>query len=201
MANIKKNASQLIDDYLTKKEPFANEINSKLRELIHQANPNIVEDFKWSRPIFYKNEMLFGFSGFKKHVSLVFFNGAQMKDSKSLFTGDCTAQYSRTVKFESIDEIKEDVLLAYFKEAISLTEVPKSKIQKRIKESFKVPELLKNALEKNPKAKENFKNMAYTYRKEYARHISEAKQEKTKFRRLEKTIFNLERNLKMHEKI
>lgn len=200
MANIKKNASQLIDHYLAKNEAFANEINTKLRELIHQADPTIVEDFKWNRPIFHKNQMLFGFSAHKKHVSLVFFNGAQMKDSHKLFSGDCSAQNTRTVKFQSLEEIDEQVLIAYFKEAVALTEVPKNKSINTTKESFEVPELLKKALDKNPKAKENYENMAYTYRKEYARHISEAKQEKTKIRRLEKVIYNLERNLKIHEK-
>ncbi len=41
--------------------------------------------------------------------------------------------------------------------------------------------------------------MAYTYRKEYARHISDAKRETTKLSRLEKVISNLEKNIKMHE--
>ena len=199
MAKIRPNASQLIDTYLTKKEPFANEINTKLRELIHAADPNIVEDYKWGMPVFHKNEMIMGFAGFKKHVSVMFFNGAQMKDSAKLFTDDCSAQFSRTAKFSSVDEIKDDVLIAYFREAISLTEVPKSKSPKKTKETFEVPELLQNALNENAQAKENYEKMAYTYRKEYAKHISDAKQEKTKLRRLEKVIYNLERNIKMHE--
>ena len=41
--------------------------------------------------------------------------------------------------------------------------------------------------------------MAYTYRKEYALHISQAKRETTKLKRLEKVISNLEQNIKMHE--
>jgi len=59
--------------------------------------------------------------------------------------------------------------------------------------------LLKNALLKNKIAKENFEKMAYTYRKEYALHIANAKRETTKLNRLEKVIFNLENNIKMHE--
>lgn len=199
MGKIKENAAELIDLYLTKKEPFANEINEKLRALIHQADSNVVEDYKWGMPVFHKNEMFVGFAGFKKHVSLMFFNGAQMKDSHQLFTNDCSAQFSRIAKFSNLNEINDAALIAYFKEAISLTEVPKSKVKNKLKETFEVPELLQNALDKHPEAKKNYENMAYTYRKEYAKHISEAKQEKTKLRRLEKVISNLERNIKMHE--
>ena len=67
------------------------------------------------------------------------------------------------------------------------------------KATFEIPELLQEALNKNLLAKKNFENMAYTYRKEYALYILEAKQETTKLKRLEKIIGNLEKNIKMHE--
>ncbi|MFK5958653.1 MAG: YdeI/OmpD-associated family protein [Lutibacter sp.] len=51
----------------------------------------------------------------------------------------------------------------------------------------------------NNVAKQNFEDMAYTYRKEYALHISQAKRKTTKLKRLEKIISNLEQNIKMHE--
>ena len=64
---------------------------------------------------------------------------------------------------------------------------------------IEIPQLLQKALEKNSLAKTNFENMAYTYRKEYALHISNAKRDATKISRLEKVISNLEQNIKMHE--
>ena len=68
-----------------------------------------------------------------------------------------------------------------------------------IKTAFKIPVLLQNALSSNKLAKENYTNMAYSYRKEYALYITQAKRETTKLKRLAKVISNLEYNIKMHE--
>lgn len=198
MAKINPNAAQLIDNYLISKEPFANEINSILRELIHKAFPEVVEDWKWGTPVFQRNELVCGFAGFKKHVSLHFFKGAYMSDRHGLFTDDCSAQHSRTIKYASKKDIDTNKLTDYLKEAFDQSGVPLKKAT-AVKKEFVVPELLLQALDKNTLAKKNFKNMANTYRKEYAQHISDAKRESTRLRRLEKVIQNLENNIKMHE--
>ena len=106
MAKTNPKAKYLIDEYIAKKEPFLNEICELLRELIHKADTNIIEDWKWSRPIFIiKNKMVCGFSSHKNHVSLTFFNGALISDKHHLFSDDCIAQNTRTIKFTNISEI------------------------------------------------------------------------------------------------
>lgn len=197
MSKINSNASILIDDYIKNLPPFSNEICAAIRELIFKNNSPIIEDWKWNRPIFSTNKMICGFSAHKKHVSLIFFNGAEMSDKHSLFSEDCSPQKTRTIKFKSISEINKIKLLDYFNEAFLLLQVPVKKSTKKVE--IEIPEMLQLALDKNLLAKKNFKNMAYTYRKEYARHISEAKREATKISRLERVISNLEQNLKMHE--
>ena len=198
MAKLNPNASKLIDDYLNKKEPFANEINHVLRNLIHEACPDVSEDWKWGTPVFQHNELVCGFAGFKKHVSLHFFKGAYMTDRHQLFTDDCSAKHSRTIKFGSVNEIDRNKLIDYLKEAFEQSGIPLEK-PKRQKKEVLVPELLQKALDTNEIAKKNFENMAYTYRKEYAEHIASPKRESTKLKRLEKTIENLQNNIKLHE--
>lgn len=198
MTKLNPNASDLIDNYLGSKEPFANEINQMLRELIHNTCPAVIENWKWSTPVFQLNEMVCGFAGFKKHVSLFFFKGAYMSDKHQLFTDDCSAKHSRTIKYKSIDEIDKNKLTDYLIEAFDLSDFPIKK-QTEAKKEFLIPELLQRALKKNSKAKSNYENMAYTYRKEYAEHIASAKRDATKIKRLEKTIENLEKNIKLHE--
>jgi hypothetical protein len=199
MSKINSNASSLIDDYIANQEEFSKAICELLRELIHNYNDNVIEDWKWNIPVFHKNMMVCGFAAFKKHVSLTFFMGAQMNDKYQLFTNDCSAQYTRTIKFLNINTINKPALIEYFKESFLLSENKRKKIVST-KAIFEIPELLQNALAKNNLAKENFSNMAYTYRKEYALHIAEAKRETTKLKRLSKVILNLEQNIKMHEK-
>lgn len=197
MAKINPDASKLIDDYINKLPEFSKEICIQLRELILQSNNKIIEDWKWRIPIFQLNDMVCGFAGFKKHVTLTFFNGAAIEDTFNLFSDDCAAKNNRSIKFTSIDDFNAKTLKFYLTKAFLLSE--KGIEKSNIKEKIEIPKLLKNALSKNKTAKENFENMAYTYRKEYALHIANAKRETTKQSRLKKVIFNLENNIKMHE--
>lgn len=197
MAKINPDATKLIDLYIEKLPDFSKEICIQLREIIHLSNNNVIEDWKWRIPIFQLKDMVCGFAGFKKHVTLTFFNGAAIEDKNHLFSDDCSAKNSRGIKFYSINEVNTKLLKHYLKEAFLLSEkgIEKSKT----KEKIVIPDLLKNALAKNSRAKENFDNMAYTYRKEYALYIANAKRETTKLNRLKKVISNLENNIKMHE--
>ena len=104
--------------------------------------------------------MVFGFAAFKNHVSLTFFNGAEMSDQHKLFSGDCNAQKTRTIKFEANSEINKIHLLDYFNESFFMKE---TSINKRsdLKE-IEMPQLLQKALEKNPLVIANFEIMAYT---------------------------------------
>lgn len=201
MPNVNPNASKLIDEYIESRAPFASEICTTLRELIHQSENEVLEDWKWNSPIFQKNEMVCGFAAFKKHVSLTFFKGSLICDMHQLFSDDCSAQHMRTIKFTAIPELNKNQLIDYLKEAFLNSEQNAKHFVKKTSEkiSFEIPEILQKALNNNNLAKENFDNMAYTYRKEYALHISNAKRETTKLSRLENVILNLERNIKMHE--
>jgi len=196
MSKINPLASSLIDDYINSRATFAKEILALFRQLIHKANQDIVEDWKWNIPVFHKNEMVCGFAAFQKHVSLTFFNGANMSDKHLLFSGDCSAKHTRNIKFTVVSEIDKNQLLDYFKEAFLISG---SGNQKSENLDIKIHELLQKALNKNELAKKNFENMAYTYRKEYTLQISCAKQEATKIKRLARIISNLEQNIKMHE--
>jgi uncharacterized protein YdeI (YjbR/CyaY-like superfamily) len=197
MAKTNPNASLLIDDYIENSPSFSKDICKLIRELIQTTEYNVIEDWKWNAPIFKINDMVCGFFGFKNHVSLTFFNGAKMNDQFKLFSDDCSAKNNRTIKFTHISEVNKTQLLEYFKEAFLLNEMGIKKID--TPNEIKIPESLQIELNKNELAKSNFENMAYTYRKEYAIYISEAKRETTKLKRLEKVIFNLEKNIKIHE--
>lgn len=197
MAKINPNAAHLIGNYIENLPKFSKNICEVLFELIHKADATVHEDWKWNIPVFHKNGMVCGFAAFKKHVSLTFFNGVLMTNKHQLFTDDCSAQKTRTIKFSTIEDIQENELLHYFREAFSLSPSPEKSTTE--KKEIVVPELLQNALSENELAKTNFENMAYTYRKEYANHIADAKREATKLKRLKIVIANLEQNIKMHE--
>ena len=63
-----------------------------------------------------------------------------------------------------------------------------------------VPELLQKAMEEEPEVLEYFNSLAPSHRREYANHISEAKQEATKLRRLEKCLALMREKKGLHDK-
>lgn len=199
MSEINTKAPLLITEYQNNAASFAQPILKMIRSIVNSSNASIQEDWKWNIPNFHQNGMLCTMAAFKNHVSFTFFSGVKIKDTFQLFTSDCTAKNMRTIKFTSLDQINEAALTNYIHQAILINKTASKETTKR--EAFKIPPLLTAAFAKNSIARHNYENMAYTYRKEYALHISSAKKETTQLRRLNNVIRNLVNNLKMHEKL
>jgi len=199
MSTINSKASSLITEYQKNAAPFAQPILEKLRAIVKNADISIQEDWKWNIPNFHQNGMLCAMAYFKKHVSFTFFKGAAINDTFQLFTGDCSAKSMRTIKFTELSQLNVAQLKNYIHQAVLINNTSSKLSTSR--EAFDIPKLLKKALSENSIAKYNYENLAYTYRKEYALHISTAKREATQLRRLNKVMLYLEKNLKMHEKL
>src|SRR4051812_45394670 len=110
----------LVDAYIANATDFAKPICKKLRALAFKADPQIKEVIKWGTPVYEKNGLLFWIAAFKEHVSVMFYNGASMKDTKKILTEGTTNKNGRTVKFYDKNEVDEKIMLAYFKEAASI---------------------------------------------------------------------------------
>lgn len=184
MAKTKINpkATQLIDKYIKDAPEFAQPILKKLRTLIHKAEPEIIEDWKWG-PNFQKNGMICGIWAFKKHVSLVFFQGASLKDPQKILTEGTSNAHNRTVKFQSFDELDEKTLLAYLKEAVK-NNVQGIKIKSK---SPAIPKDFKDLLIKN-KLLDKFEESSFSNRKECLNWIDSAKRLETRERRIQKAL-------------
>ena len=191
MATHNPNARKLIDEYIAKSPKFAHPICKKLREIIHKAEPEIIEDWKWG-PNFSKNGMVCNFGAFKQHVGLAFFRGASMRDPKKLFIrDDAPAKTMRRINFSSIDDIHEPTLVAYIREAVKAN---KSGIKtKNHDKTIHIPDDLKILL--NRKIRKFFDSLSYTNRKEYIRWIETSKKEETRQARLQKILRMLAKNI------
>jgi len=196
MSKIREDAPHRIDEAINKMEPFAKEICTTLRDIIHNADPDIIEDWKWG-PNFNHNGMVCGFWGFKKHVSFVFYNGVLLKDTKKILL-ESDNQHNRMVKFVHGDKVNEKLLISYIKEAVNNN--IKGVKPTSPKKELVIPSELKNALSRNKNAEKNFESFAYTYRKEYINWIIDAKREETREKRLHEVVARSEQNKKMHEK-
>jgi hypothetical protein len=175
-------AKRMIDAYIANSAPFAQPICRKLRTTILRAQPEIVEDWKWG-PNYCCNGMVCGFGAFKQHVTLTFFRGDAMKDTKKLFVAGESNKHNRNIKFSDVNEFDEKTLTAYINEAVRIN-VKGIAIKER---TIVLPADFKGALRKK-KLLETYDTMSYTNRKEFAQWILGAKKEETRQSRIERAV-------------
>ncbi len=149
----------------------------------------LVETTKWGGPVYtYKNKNVVGIGGFKSYFGIWFFNGVFLKDEKKLLinANEENTKSLRQMRFNSVKEIDEKLILTYIKEAIEIEEkglvIPKEK-----KETI-IPELLQNELDKNSELNDKFNTFSPYKQREFIEYIITVKQEKTQISQLQKVI-------------
>jgi len=100
-------ASESIDKEIASTTDWRGKVYRRLRQLIHEADPSIVEEWKWNCAVFTHNGLVCAVSPFKNHVGVNFFKGAALKDPDKLFNSGLDAKTMRTIKFHEGDQIKE----------------------------------------------------------------------------------------------
>lgn len=180
-------ADLLITEAIEKMEPFAQQVCTKIRRILNINFPELVEDWKWG-PNYYYEGMVCGFWGFKKHASIVFFNGSTMKDPAGVLHQNPGSKNTRHIQFKDVKDVKDKLIISYVKEAIAINK----KGIKRLKttEEEKVVELhpdFKRALTKT-KLLKIYNAMTYYKRKELSQWINEAKRDETREKRIDKSI-------------
>ena len=180
-------ASLLITEAIEKMEPFAQKICTKLRKILNVNFPELIEDWKWG-PNYYYEGMVCGFWGMKKHASLIFHNGATLKDPKKILIQMPGSLNTRHMRFTEVTEIDEKTVIAYVKEAININKKGIGKI--KLSAADKVVELhpeFKKALSK-AKLLKKFEEYTYYKRKEMAQWVNDAKREETRLARIVKSV-------------
>lgn len=180
-----KNAfSVKIDAAYVKLSPQIKEITVTLRELINASGAGLNETWKWGPGFEKDGTLLIGLWGFKKHVSLVFYRGAEMSDKHKLFNDGFDNAHNRMIKFTSLSELNVKKVLDYVKESVKVAGKPLPKVERR----FTVPAELEKQFKKQKRAYTFFETLSAACKREYCNYVSEAKQEATRTRRAEKVI-------------
>ena len=184
-----------IDAYIEKAVPFAQEILTHLRALLHTTCPDIEETWKWSFPNFmYKGAMLCSMAAFKQHCSFGFWKAALLENEDGLLSVTDREGMGHLGKITSLKDLPKDaVLKKYIKAAMKMNEdgiklPPRNKPTDAEKKELQTPAALAAALKKHPKAKTAFEAFSYSHRKEYIEWITEAKTEPTRDKRIATTI-------------
>lgn len=179
--------SEKLEAYYKKEHPFKAGILF-LREIALKTEAE--EDFKWNIPVYTLNgKNVFGICKFKHHFGVWFFNGVFLKDPEKILEN---AQEGKTKgmrhwKFQNLDEVDPKTVLGYMEEAL---ENQKKGLEVKPEKTKKIelPELLQSELSKDAALKSAFEKLTPYKQKEFCEYLTEAKQEKTKLRRLAKIL-------------
>jgi hypothetical protein len=122
-----KSPSQLIDARIKELGDWRGETLSRLRALIKEADPDVIEEWKWRGvPVWYDNGMLFTGESYKEVVKMTFAKGASLDDPSDLFNSSLDGNVRRAIDFREGEKINEKALKALFRAAVKLNKTKKS---------------------------------------------------------------------------
>ncbi len=121
-------ASELIDARIEELGDWRGATLSKLRGLIRQADPEVVEEWKWRKatnpgvPVWSHNGIICTGETYKSVVKLTFFKGASLEDPSGLFNSSLEGNARRAIDFHEDDGIDEQAFVTLIRAAVTLND-------------------------------------------------------------------------------
>jgi hypothetical protein len=113
--------SRLIDARIKELDDWRGRTLSRIRALIKQADPEVVEEWKWRGvPVWYHDGMICTGETYKSAVKVTFAKGAALKDPSELFNSSLEGNTRRAIDFHEEDEINEAAFKTLIRAAIAL---------------------------------------------------------------------------------
>jgi hypothetical protein len=113
--------SQLIDARIAELGDWRGEMLSRIRGLVKQADPDVVEEWKWRGvPTWYHDGMICTGETYKSVVKVTFAKGASLKDPSGLFNSSLDGNTRRAIDIHEGDDLDEDAFRALVRAAVKL---------------------------------------------------------------------------------
>ena len=112
-------ASKLIDKQIASLGDWRGKTFTKLRKMIHDANPGVAEEWKWNTAVFTHEGLVLALGAFKGSVKMNFFQGASLPDPHKIFNAALEAKKTRAVDFHENDKIDEPALKDLIRSAVA----------------------------------------------------------------------------------
>jgi len=110
--------AQLIDARIAELGDWRGETLARVRTLIKQADPEVVEEWKWNGPVWEHDGMICTGEAYKEVVKMTFMKGASLDDPAGLFNSSLGGNTRRAIDFREGEEIDEGALVALVQEAV-----------------------------------------------------------------------------------
>ncbi|OIN79823.1 DUF1801 domain-containing protein [Mycobacterium malmoense] len=119
--NVRDSPSRLIDARIKELGDWRGEMLARIRKLIKQADPDVVEEWKWRGvPVWYHDGMICTGETHKNVVKMTFAKGASLEDPSGLFNSSLGGNTRRAIDFHEGDTIDEKALTALIRAAVKL---------------------------------------------------------------------------------
>ena len=177
-----------IDAYIAKSRDFAKPVLMYIREVVHEACPDVVETTKWGAPHFEYHGLMCGMAAFKEHCAFGFWKGSLIvgKDAGDAMSAGQFGRIAEISDLPSKATLKKYVRLAMKLNEEGVKSTPRRKAAK--KPDIPVPAYFEAALRRNSAARATFDAFSASNRREYLEWITEAKTDATRDRRVETAI-------------
>ena len=113
------NASERIDKRIAELDDWRGKLFAKVRALIHEADPDIIEEWKWDTGVWSHNGLVCAVGAFKDHLKVNFFKGASLEDPHGLFNAGLEAKATRAIDLYERDTLSESALKDLIRAAVA----------------------------------------------------------------------------------
>ena len=129
-----QSASKLISERIAELGDWRGKTLGRMRKLIKEADPDIVEEWKWmGTPVWSHDGIICTGESYKKVVKLTFAKGASLKDPTRLFNSSLDGKVRRAIDIHEGEEVDESAFKALVRQAAALNSSGKSKSLKKAK--------------------------------------------------------------------
>ena len=118
-----KSASHLIDGRIVELGDWRGEMLGRLRGLIQDADPDVVEEWKWGGPVWSHDGLICTGETYKSVVKLTFAKGASVKDPSKLFNSSLEGNTRRAIDFHEGEKIDEKAFKTLIRAAVTVNKV------------------------------------------------------------------------------
>ena len=117
-----KSPSELIDAKIAELGDWRGAMLGRLRALVTEADPDVVEEWKWEVPVWSHAGLICTGETYKKVVKMTFAKGASLKDPSRLFNSSLEGNTRRAIDFHEGDKIDEKALKTLIRAAVALNQ-------------------------------------------------------------------------------
>jgi hypothetical protein len=126
-----RSASELISKRIAELGDWRGETLARMRKLIKQADPDVVEEWKWMNPVWSHGGIICTGESYKKAVKLTFAKGAFLKDPARLFNSSLDGNVRRAIDIHEGEEVDASAFKALVRLAVALNSSGKSRPSKK----------------------------------------------------------------------